>query len=269
MEIIDFHVHVYPQTREKDLLDPMDRLGIARSVLLAVDHGPTGEERGTNVSDDIVARHTRRHPDRLIGFTSVHPDSPDTVSRVRRALDDLGFRGLKLYPHAGFFPDDPRLAPVFELAEARAVPVIVHTGIKALPHQRMMFNTPLRVDEVAVAFPDLPIVIAHAGYPWVNEALLVARLNRNVFMDLTFLDVLDIVMGEPIFEPVLRRVTRVLGSDRLLLGTEGVKLDLELYPDAGIDRMARVLGLVRWATFLADNEKQRILGANARRLLGL
>jgi predicted TIM-barrel fold metal-dependent hydrolase len=267
MEIIDFHVHVYGYTKEEDLLGPMDQLGISRSVLLAVDHGPQGIARGTNVADDIVACHVQRHPDRFIGFTSVHPDSPDIVARVRSAVDDLGFRGIKLYPHAGFSPDDARLGPVLQFAEERAMTVIVHTGIKALPQQRMKFNIPLHVDEIAVAFPGLRIIIAHSAYPWVDEALLVARLNRNVFIDITFLDVLDAVMGEPVFDSVLRRAKRVLGCERVVWGTEGLKLDLEMYPDAGLDRMARALSLVRWAPYLSNEEKGHILSGNAHRLL--
>ncbi len=270
MEIFDSHVHVYPGMKLEDVTGPMDQLGIRWSVLLGVDHGFAGDRRGSNVPDQFVAEFAGQAPKRLIGVGSIHPDrGKQAVSLLEDIILKYHLRGIKIYPHAGFYPNDPIMMAVYKRLQELNGVVLVHTGIKAHPHQRMIFNRPLPVDEIAVANPNLSIVICHAGYPWTDEALLISRFNSNVWIDLTFLDTLDIVTGKEITLQVLRDVQKLVGCDRVIWGSEGLKLGLDMYPDAGIDRMQGSVRKIMEAPFLNDAEKEKILYKNAERLFGV
>lgn len=270
MEIFDSHVHVYPGMKLGDVTGPMDQLGIQWSVLLGVDHGIDGDRRGSNVTDQFVAEFVAQAPERLIGVGSIHPDRGEqAVSLLEDIILKYHLKGIKIYPHAGFYPNDPIMMAVYKrLQELKGV-VLVHTGIKAHPHQRMIFNRPLPVDEIAVANPHLPIVICHAGFPWTDEALLVSRFNSNVWIDLTFLETLDIVTGREITLGVLRDVKKLVGCDRVIWGSEGIELGLDMYPDAGIDRMRSTVQKIMDAPFLNSQEKENILYGNAKKLFGV
>jgi predicted TIM-barrel fold metal-dependent hydrolase len=270
MDIFDSHVHVYPGMVLEEVTRPMDTLGIKWSILLGVDHGLDGERRGTNVPDQFIVDFVKQAPDRLIGFGSIHPDRGSrAVALADEIMNVHHLKGIKVYPHSGFYPNDPVMMDVYKRIEELHGIVIMHTGIKALPHQRMIFNRPLAVDEIAVACPDLPIVICHAGYPWVDEALFVSRLNLNVWIDLTFLETLENVTGKEITWSVLKEIKTMMGCDRVIWGSEGVALGLDMYPDAGIERMRSSIRKILDAPFLTGSEKEAILCRNARRLFGV
>ncbi|MFC2043137.1 amidohydrolase family protein [Chloroflexota bacterium] len=268
MNIFDAHVHVYYQMKLEAIIDPMDNLGITWSALLGVDHGLDGDERGTNVNHKFVADFVAQAPNRLVGFGSIHPDRKvESIPLLEDMILNLGLKGIKIYPHAGFYPDNPIMMEVYKRLEELKGVLLVHTGIKALPHQRIIFNRPLPVDEIAVACPNLQIIICHSGYPWVEEALWITRLNNNVWLDLTFLETLEIISGEPITWDILRKARYMIGCDRIIWGSEGKKLDLEMYPDAGLERMRSSIRRILDAPFLSEDEKENILGNNAAKLL--
>jgi len=267
MQLFDGHVHVDSQTPLENIIGPMDILGIHWSALLAIDHGKLGEMRGSNVTNEFVSNFCKQEPERLIGIGSIHPDHGDqAVSIAEDIILKYGLRGIKIYPHSGFFPDNPVMMGVYRRLEELNGVLIIHTGIKAHRHQRMIFNRPLPIDEIAVSCPNLNIVICHAGYPWVEEALLVARFNQNVYIDITFLETLEIVMGKEIVWDVLQQAKTMVGSDRIVWGSEGLILGLEMYPDSGIERMRNSIRKVMEPSFLSSNDKDAILCRNSHRL---
>lgn len=267
MRIFDFHIHVGEDTGAAEVCSFLDRMGMDQGALLATDHGPMGGEWGTNVSNASVARIAAESNGRLHGIASVFPSDRDAAAREFEAALKMGLKGLKLYPHSGFYPDDKRLDDVYDLARQYDVPVLVHTGIKALAAHRMRFNNPLALDEVAVRFPGLKLVIMHAGYPWLREALVVARLNENIWMDMTFLDVLEYSFEEGLLMRVLKRSLKVLGSHRIVWGSEGEWLGLDCYEDEGPLRVEKMLNQIMGFSFLSAEEKQRILFDNTAALL--
>ncbi len=267
MQLFDGHVHVDPQTPLENIIGPMDNLGIQWSALLAIDHGKLGEIRGSNVTNEFVSTYCKQAPERLIGIGSIHPDHGDqAVSIAEDIILKYGLRGIKLYPHSGFFPDNPVMMGVYRRLEELNGVLIIHTGIKAHRHQRMIFNRPLPIDEIAVNCPNLRIVICHAGYPWVDEALMVARFSKNVYIDITFLETLEIVMGKEIVWDILKQSKSLIGCDRIVWGSEGLVLGLEMYPDAGIERMRKSIRKVMDAPFLSSDEKEKILCKNSYQL---
>lgn len=96
--------------------------------------------------------------------------------------------GIKFYPgYNPMYPNDDLHQGFFELAEHHGVPVVFHTGDTANSRALVKYAHPLGVDEVAVAHPNLRIVMAHYGNPWIVDATEVAKKNPNVFIDLSAL----------------------------------------------------------------------------------
>ena len=284
--IIDFHTHVECKPDGKrysptEFVAAMDQGGIAKSVVLGGDQADAGTKpawadpsvmgAATNFDDEAVAAYCGEYPGRLIPFGSIHPDRYQPARKVQRAVKELGLKGIKLYPHSGFYPNDPRLTPVYEACAELNVPVVIHTGIKAVRWQWMKYNRPIFVDDVATNFPSLKVVMCHGGFPWVDEFLTVAYSNPNVWVDISFLDYIERTFKKAgLAEEAMQRLAGLVGAERLLWGTEGPFMDLPLFGAHGPENYARSQEfLVRRFDFLNDNEKAAILGGNAARLLGL
>lgn len=119
-----------------------------------------------------------------------------TAREFEYYIKDEHCLGLKLYPgYNAVYVNDKRHWPLFELAKAYNVPVVIHTGDTASPTGLLKYSHPLTVDEVAVNFRDVNFVIAHCGCPWFMDAAEVAGKNSNVYMDLSGL-------LEGVFDPV-------------------------------------------------------------------
>lgn len=109
-----------------------------------------------------------------------------TAREFEHYINDPHCLGIKLYPgYNAVYVNDKRHWPLFELAEAYNVPVVIHTGDTASPMGLLKYSHPLTVDEAAVNFRDVNFVIAHCGCPWIIDAAEVAAKNKNVCIDLS------------------------------------------------------------------------------------
>lgn len=263
--IIDFHNHLSPQGSAYRMdagmyLEAMDAAGVDMAVILGKDYGFEADRRSDNLADEDTAAFVRAHPDRFIGFTAVHPDRDSTANcaRIDRAVQEFGLRGVKLNPAAGFYPNDRRLYPVYEKAQALGLPVVVHMGIKPPSEQsRLKYCHPIYIDDIAVDFPDLPLIIAHAAYPWVEDLIMAALYATNVSVDISTLNQIEDALGYPVIMPCLEKLVRALGAGRVLFGSDG------------IFNMEPLIAAVRQAEFLTDRERGLILNGNARKILGM
>ena len=167
----------------EDTLKDMDAAGVDKSVIVAVDAETIHNYR---VSNDLVAETVSKYPDRLIGFASVDPHKGDKgVKELERAVTGLKLRGLKLLPHLVELDiNDPKIYPLYEAAQELGIPVLFHTGTQFHAGTKIKYCRPLFVDDVAVDFPRLKLVIAHFGYPWWEEALAVVRRNPFVYFNI-------------------------------------------------------------------------------------
>jgi len=263
--IIDVHNHISVKSSPfylpaEEYLKIMDSAGVDKTIILGKDYGKIGEDAGTNLPDEEVAEFVKAHPDRFIGFTGIHPDRDEksNLERVERAVNDLGFCGIKLNPHAGFYPNDERLYPVYEKADKLGIPVMIHSGVKA-PQEgtRLKFCRPVFIDDVTVDFPNLTIIISHAGYPWVEEAIASCLYAGNVYIDISTLNQLEETMGVDIVLPTLKKLTAGLGTHRVLFGSDG------------IFNVEALVSAVKDADFLDERAKKSILGGNAEKILKL
>jgi predicted TIM-barrel fold metal-dependent hydrolase len=156
---------------------------VDRAIVLAF----AAPKIGFDVPNDYVADYVSQHPEKLIGFASVDAADPAAVPALERAVQS-GLRGLKLAPtYQGFDPLGPGALAVCEAAEGLGLPILWHQGTTFVRTARLQWAQPLQIDEVALRFPGLRIVIAHMGHPWIDDALVVVRKHPNVFADISAL----------------------------------------------------------------------------------
>jgi predicted TIM-barrel fold metal-dependent hydrolase len=156
---------------------------VDRAVVLAF----AAPRIGFHVPNDYVARYVAEHPEKLVGFASVDAADPGAVTELERAIDS-GLRGLKLAPtYQGFDPLSPAAFAVYEAAEGLDLPVMWHQGTTFVRTAELRWALPLQIDQVALRFPKLRIVIAHMGHPWIDDALVVVRKHPNVYADISAL----------------------------------------------------------------------------------
>jgi predicted TIM-barrel fold metal-dependent hydrolase len=159
-------------------------------IVFSVDESITGRPMVSN--DDVMAL-AAKNSDVVIAFSSVNPTrGADAVAEARRLIR-AGTRGFKLHPPLQqFHPNDRSIYPFYEvIAEAR-LPVIFHTGHSGIGTGmpggggiRLKYGNPMDIDDVAVDFPTMPIVLAHPSFPWQDEALSICLHKPQVFIDLS------------------------------------------------------------------------------------
>jgi len=136
--------------------------------------------------NDRIARLVRRWPEKLVPFGSVNPLFPDALDEFKRSVEELGMKGFKLSPiYQSFDPMDPRILRIYEQAQEWGIPLIFHTATAQAAHIPLKWANPILFDDVAYAFPELKIVMAHMGHPWQNECFVMARKHPNVYTELS------------------------------------------------------------------------------------
>jgi len=179
------------------LLEEMDEAGIDKFVLLAANQGPAFNFSAT--PDEFVSKIVKQHPDRFIGFGSTCSITKDgrfdrrSLDEVERAVTELGLKGIKLaVPYWGdYLPTDPKLYPLYAKIEELGVPILFHQSVVVMPkflkHRppiaTIKNSTPVLLDDVANDFPDLKMIIAHLGLPWLEETCMLMKKNSNIYAD--------------------------------------------------------------------------------------
>lgn len=223
--IIDTHQHLGrsrftgQETTEVELLDGMHANGIDVALVMPQSTLDTASSHHDRIA--ALARIQRGH---VRGVASICPWISEDEYRVEanRCVRDLDFVALKLDPNGhGLAIDSAQARRCFEAASDLGVPVIVHTGF-GVPHSLPSLALP-----VARAFPELPIILAHAGFvTYAAEALVVAREAQNIYLEPSWCTVFQ-----------LRSFHRALGPTRLLFGTDHVAnmpVELAKFRSAGI-----------------------------------
>jgi predicted TIM-barrel fold metal-dependent hydrolase len=179
--------------------------------------GPEGA--GVQWTGDVnqqTARFARSCPEKLIGFMSVHPDEGDALEEIERCVHDLGLRGIKLGPnYQGFDPLGVNAFRVYAKAEQLQLPILFHQGTSPMRTAPLRYAHPLVMDEIATAFPELRVVMAHLGHPWHADTVTVIRKHPHVYAD----------VSAQFFRPwgqyqALRLATEWGVLDKLLLGSD-------------------------------------------------
>jgi len=227
------------------------------AVVFTVDaEHATGHPR---IANEEVAAGCAAHSDVLIPFASIDPHKGRAgVREARRLVRDHGVRGFKFHPSLqAFAPDDRMAYPLYEVIEELQVPALFHTGqtgigagVRGGGGVRLKYSHPMLIDDVAVDFPDLRIILAHPSFPWQDEALAVATHKPHVYIDLSG-------WSPKYFPPQLVRYANTLLKDKVLFGSD--------YPVLTPDRWLADFA----ALDIKPEVRPKILKDNAARLLGL
>lgn len=223
---------------------------------------PVDAERETGYrryANEEVAEACARHSDILIPFASIDPARGRMGAReARRLIADHGIRGFKFHPTMqGFYPNDRTAYPLYEAIAESGLPALFHTGqtgvgagMRGGNGMRLKYSNPMHLDDVAVDFPDMPIVLAHPSFPWQDEALAVATHKPNVWIDLSG-------WRPKYFPPILVRYADTLLRDRVLFGSDWPMIA----PEGWLEEFE--------ALPIKPENRPGILKGNAARLLGL
>lgn len=193
-----------------------------------------------------------RGTDRLIPFCNINPFLvADLAAELERCVTQMGFRGLKLYPtYHHFYANSNRLYPLYAKAQELGIPVMIHTGSSIFKGARLKYGDPLYMDDIAVDFPDLTLLMVHSGRGfWYDRAYFLAKLHRNMYMEIAGLPPQKLLDYFPELESAADKV--IFGSD---------------WP--GMPHIGRNIAIIRGLP-LREETKDKILGGNAARILGL
>ncbi|MEM1011003.1 MAG: amidohydrolase family protein [Planctomycetota bacterium] len=138
-----------------------------------------------DVPNDFISDYVRRHPDKLIGFAGIDPTSKRAIDELQRCKDELRLAGLHISPgNQGIHPTDSRVMAVYEVAQRLGMPILFHGGGHLSEAACPEFARPILLDEVARAFPDLPMIVSQVGHPWVGETCGLLARHRRVYADI-------------------------------------------------------------------------------------
>ena len=274
LKAIDVHVHI-EHTGEDSAADAAARkyfgeTGAAREpnllaqyyrergigcVVFPVDERLTGRPA---VSNDSVAEFAAENSDIAIAFASIDPTrGPEAVREARRLVATGNIRGLKLHPPLQqFSPNDHIAYPLYEVFAEAKLPVLFHTGHSGIGTNmpggggiRLKYGNPMPIDDVAVDFPDLPIIMAHPSFPWQDEAISICLHKPTVYIDLSG-------WSPKYFSPTLIQYANTLLKHKVLFGSD--------YPLITPDRWLADFEKIS----IRDEVRPMILKQNAMRLFG-
>ncbi len=157
-----------------------------KAVDKSVVFGLRGE--GINVPNDTVKAQVDLAPERLVFFTSVNPAEEGFMEELERTHHVLGARGIKLGPiYQGVHPKDDNYRHIYSYAQKHNLPIVIHMATTYTHSYPLEFARPIHMDEIAIDYPELKIVIAHLGHPWIGETIAIIRRQPNVYADLSAL----------------------------------------------------------------------------------
>ena len=206
----------------------------------------------TGVCTNEQVREFCRGRSRLIPFCDVNPYIfTDLGDELRHKVEDEGFRGLKLYPtYQHYYLNDQRMYPLYQAAQELGIPVLIHTGSSIFKGSRIKYGNPLHLDDVAVDFPNLKLVMAHSGRGfWYEKAFFLSKMHANIYMEVAGLPPSKLLT----YFPELARNT-----DKVIFGSD--------WP--GMPNIGRNMDAISKLPIPAEGV-ENILGGNAAKLLRL
>ena len=231
-------------------LKHLDAAGIERAVL--INYVAPDVIGFTNAVNEFITGYCKTDPKRLLPCGSLHPRHTQNIMADVDHVLRLGLRLIKIHPpHQLLYPNDyqrgvKELEIIYRAAEANGIPVMFHTGTSIFPGARNKFGDPIYVDDVAVDFPKLKILLAHGGRPlWMQTAFFLVRRHPNVYLDISGIPPKTLLKYFPRLEEI---------AAKTLFGTD--------WPGPGVPDIKRNLDDFR-ALALPSNVQEQILSKTA------
>lgn len=261
--VIDFHAHCFPEkiaskampklkacagvrgtycdATPAGLLASMDACGVDACVVANIATNPRQQRQVNDFAISLL-----KEP-RFVPFGSVHPEAPDAAEELRR-LAAAGIKGVKLHPdYQGFFPDEPRLFPLYREAARLGLITLFHAGVD-IGLCDPVRATPARIARALPHFGGAPVVAAHFGGYLLWEEVMERLCGKDIYFDTSY-------CARKMPLPWALRILELHGPARILFGT-----DLP---------WADPLDEIEFVRQISADEGMAILGGNAARLLGL
>lgn len=218
----------------KALLKYLDTIGVERAVL--INYVAPDTMGFTHEVNQWVANYCKENPRRLISCGSVHPRHSLSVEKDIDEIVRLGIRLIKIHPpHQLLYANDylngmKELETIYRAAEANGIPVMIHTGTSIFPAARNRYGDPIHLDDVAVDFPKLKILMAHGGRPiWMQTAFFLLRRHRNVHLDISGIPPKQLLKYFPRLEEIAHKT--LFGTDWPSPGIPDIKQNLEQFQE--------------------------------------
>ncbi|MCE5251635.1 amidohydrolase family protein [bacterium] len=202
--IYDVHTHFW-QPHE---LGPQVEADAIRAGGVSIDHGMTSESHleatkaadkcivfglrakktGYNIPNDSVKAQVDKAPERLVFFTSVDPSENNFMEELERTHQDMGAKGIKLGPiYQGVHPLDERYRRIYAYAQRHGLPILTHMATTFASGVPLEYANPVHMSQVAIDYPELNIILAHMGHPWIGETVAAIRKEPNLYADISAL----------------------------------------------------------------------------------
>jgi len=257
MLAIDAHTHILPPTQSiwgvlswppEQLLQRMNENGIDKAVVVNAGLFLPEEIKTVN---NFVAEAVKKYPDRLVGFASCVPPLGDfAIQELKRCVQELGMKGIKLYPpKPEYLIDSAVVYPVVEAATKFKIPITIHSDFSNAT------CTPYQVARLADRFPEATLIMAHMGlhsdlYMFTPD---IVKRYENVVLDTAATpDHPNYTFVDPI---------RTLGLGRVVFGSDALPLD-QAVALKKLEMAEKLWGLTK-------EEKKHIIGENMARILGI
>jgi predicted TIM-barrel fold metal-dependent hydrolase len=261
--ILGWQFPLQPEDLADTWVQELDRQGVARAVMIA---SVPGDEHSLTAA-------LKRHPQRFYGYFMLDPTAADALERVERALA-AGLRGVCLFPAMHRYSvQDPRLKPIFEkIAQRPGAVAFVHCGVLTVGVRTKLglpapfdlrYSNPIDLHAVALQHPAVNFVVPHFGAGYFREALMLADLCPNVYLDTSSSNSwIKYQAGELDLAGVFRRTLDVLGPSRIIFGT-----DSSYFPRGWHAKIfERQVEAMRQIS-VGEADARQVLGGNLTRLL--
>jgi predicted TIM-barrel fold metal-dependent hydrolase len=282
---IDIHAHLWPPERTSPAMranlearglnagEVLSHEGILNAETgvcdavciqtMAFDGSRTNEE--LKASHDYATAAMKKYPGRIYAFCNIDPHTPEaSLTYLRRYIEDAGFIGLKVHQNVQeVYANDQRLFPVYKAMQEYGLPVMYHTGGIGLVPLFDKYSDIAAIDEVACRYPELPIILGHAGRGKYAETASILRKHANVYADVSTNFAKQAGREHELMAELIITVKRYCGkTDRLLFGTDYpfyavpsdtanlIDRSAEAYPDDITRAEAEAIKEVNAATFL-------------------
>ncbi len=231
----------------KAFLNYLDRCGVDRAALINY-VAPEVIGFGPEVNQ-FVADYAKHDPKRLISCGSLHPRHTTNVMADVEHILRLGLRMIKIHPpHQLLFPNDylngvKELEIIYRAAEANGIPVMFHTGTSVFPGARNKYGDPIHLDDVAIDFPKLKIILAHGGRPiWMDIAFFLLRRHPNIYLDISGIPPKALLKYFPRLNDIAHKT--LFGTDWPSPGVANIKRNLDEFRSLPLDEkmQAQILG---------------------------
>ena len=240
----------------------LDAHNVARAALIA----------SVPSDETSVAAAVAKHPDRFVGFFMLDPAMGDPVARARRALGELGLRGICLFPAMHLVPlYEDRVQQIVAVAAAHpGTAVFVHCGVLSVGVRKKLglpsrfdprLGNPLAVARLALAFPQVPFIIPHFGAGLFRETLMAADTCSNIYLDTSSSNGWVKYTPGLTLETVFRTAVSVVGASRLLFGT-----DSSFFPRGWQTAVFESQKAVAAAVGLTADDQALVFGGNFNRM---